>query len=276
MTPRIIGVLTFVVVAVGVAVGVYFAGQVSDGSTAAQEQNEKPRATPTAVVVESPLPDLSTATPMPTPSEEPPPVTPPPIPYEELPLYVTPRTPEEELARVEEMLARLAEECREKGISPPPITPDDSPATPPWLVTPTVRDPVKQLRDALNRASPSQKLVISEDIVVLKLFSVFPEDLDPDRFDPAKFGQDNIGYTVYHVSSLSGIGLDRQGREIRRNVSPSGTTPGEEGLAQLENVLTDPATFAMIREFVAQPLDPCEVFSGLRNSLPEVCLTTKE
>jgi hypothetical protein len=195
----------------------------------------------------------------------------------EPPLDASPPTLEDELARVEEQLARLEEECLEKGILPPPITPEIIPATPPWLVTPTPRpSPEEELREALNRASPGQKLIITEDIVVLKLFRVFPEDLDPDRFDPAKFGQDNIGYAIYHVPSVSGIGLDRQGREIGRNVSPSGTTPGEEGLAQLENVLADPATFAMIREFLAQPLDPCEVFTGIRNFYPAVCLTTKD
>jgi len=82
MTPRIIGVLTFVVVAVGVAVGVYFASQVSDGTTAAQEQAEKPTLTPAAVVVgEGTVPPALTITPYPTCPPDPP--TPTPIPGEQ-------------------------------------------------------------------------------------------------------------------------------------------------------------------------------------------------
>jgi hypothetical protein len=54
MRRKIVGFFTFVAVAVGVAVGVYFASQISDGRTAAQEQAEKPTLTPAAVVVEEP------------------------------------------------------------------------------------------------------------------------------------------------------------------------------------------------------------------------------
>jgi hypothetical protein len=263
MTRRIVGFSICVVVAVGVAVAVYFASQISDGTTAAQEQAEKPTLTPAAVVVEEPL-----ATVTPTAFVEATVVEP--------PLDPSPTTLEDELARVEEQLARLEEDCREKGILPPPITPEIIPATPPWLVTPTVRDPVKQLRDALNRASPSQKLIITEDIVVLKLFSVFPEDLDRDRFDPAKFSQDNVGYSIDHIPSLSSISLDRQGRETTRHVGTGGTLSGTQGIAELERVLADPAVLAMILDFLNQPLDPCEVFPGLRNSQPEVCLTPED
>ncbi len=78
MTPRVIGVLTFVVVAVGVTVGVYFASQVSDGTTAAHEQGEKPTLTPVAVVVGEPSLEqdepavVPTAAPPVSPSSEPP------------------------------------------------------------------------------------------------------------------------------------------------------------------------------------------------------------
>jgi hypothetical protein len=50
MRSRIIGFLIFIVVAVGVAVGVYFASQLSDGTTAAQEGPQKPAATPGGVI----------------------------------------------------------------------------------------------------------------------------------------------------------------------------------------------------------------------------------
>lgn len=255
MRRKILGFFLLLVVAAGVAVGVYFAGQVSDGTTAAQEEAEKPTLTPVAVVVEEPL-----ATATPTPLVE--------ATVVEQPLDVSPPTLEDELARLEE-------ECLEKGILPPTITIDDIPATPPWLVTPTVHDPVKQLRDALNRASPSEKLVISEDIVVSKGFGVFPEDLDPERFDPAKFSQDNVGYSIDHIPSLSSISLDGQGRETSRHVGTGGTLSGTQGIAELERALADPAVFAMVLDFLNQPLDPCEVFPGIRNFYPAVCLTPR-
>jgi hypothetical protein len=56
MTCRIAGALTFIVVAVGVAVAVYFAGQLTDGSTAAQEGTEKLFPSPTPVPASAQLP----------------------------------------------------------------------------------------------------------------------------------------------------------------------------------------------------------------------------
>jgi hypothetical protein len=217
-------------------------------------------ATPTALVeatvVEPPLPEPST-------------ITPRPIPYEEPPLYPTPPT-------LEELQARLAEDCREKGILPLTITPDDSP---PYLATPQP-SPGQELRDNLNAFPANRKLVISEDIIAVKGFAVFPEEED----DPAKFSQDNIVSGIHHIPSRTSITVDRQGRETppslasrsadaRESLDPARRVVVEEGIAELERVLADPAIFAMIVEFLAQPLDPCEVYSGLRNSLPEVCLT---
>jgi hypothetical protein len=222
-------------------------------------------ATPTAfveaTVVEEPLPEPST-------------VTPTPIPYVQPPLDVSPSTLEDELAR-------LAEECQEKGILPPPITPEIIPATPPWLVTPTPRpSPEEELRANLNAFPANRKLVISEDIIAVKGFAVLPEEED----DPAKFSQDNIVSGIHHIGSGVSITVDHQGRETpysiasrsadaRESLDPARRVVVEEGIAELERVLADPAIFAMIVEFLAQPLDPCEVYSGLRNSLPEVCLT---
>jgi hypothetical protein len=91
---RIIGLLTFAVVAVGVAVGVYFAGQASDGTTAAQEDDgtttahedaENRLATAEALLqqwlAEGTVPPALTITPYPTCPPDPP--TPTPIPGEE-------------------------------------------------------------------------------------------------------------------------------------------------------------------------------------------------
>jgi hypothetical protein len=257
MTRRIIAVLAFVVVAVGVAISVYFAGQVSDGSTAAQEQTEKP-------------------TPPPVPTT--PPVSPTP------PLDVPTPTLEDELARMEEQLARLAEECLEKGILPPPITPEIIPATPPWLVTPTPwLSREEELRATLNAIPANRKLVISEDIIAVKGFMVFPEEED----DPAKFSQNNIVSGIHHIPSGVSITVDHQGRETpasiasrsadaRKSLDPERKVVVEKGIAELERVLADPATFAMIVDFLAQPLDPCEVFTGFRASRPELCLTPEE
>jgi hypothetical protein len=94
MRSRIMGLLTFVVVAVGAAVAVYFAGQVSDGTTAAQEGDgttaaqedaENRLATAEALIQQrlaegTVLPAL-TITPYPTCPPDPP--TPTPIPGEE-------------------------------------------------------------------------------------------------------------------------------------------------------------------------------------------------
>jgi len=131
MRSRIIGLLTFVVVAVGVAVGVYFAGQASDGTTAAQEGDrtttaqedaENRLATAEALIqqwlAEGTVPPALTITPYPTCPPEPPtpipgeqstywPVTPAPwpcIPADQPPpdktpdlssLFQRPREPEE-------------------------------------------------------------------------------------------------------------------------------------------------------------------------------------
>ena len=94
MTRRIAGFLTFAVVAVGVAVGVYFAGQVSDGTTAAQEgdgtttaqeDGENRLATAEALIqqwlAEGTVPPALTITPYPTCPPDPP--TPTPIPGEQ-------------------------------------------------------------------------------------------------------------------------------------------------------------------------------------------------
>jgi hypothetical protein len=54
MKRRIVGFFTFAALAVGAAVVFYFAGQLSDGGTAAQEQGEKPTATPAGVVMGQP------------------------------------------------------------------------------------------------------------------------------------------------------------------------------------------------------------------------------
>ncbi len=70
MRSRINGFFIFVVVAVGVAVGVYFASQLSDGTTAAQEGAEKPASTPDALIqqwlAEGTEPPALTITPYPT------------------------------------------------------------------------------------------------------------------------------------------------------------------------------------------------------------------
>jgi len=50
MRSRINGFFIFVVVAVGVAVGVYFATQLGDGTSVAQERPQKPPATPGGVI----------------------------------------------------------------------------------------------------------------------------------------------------------------------------------------------------------------------------------
>jgi hypothetical protein len=283
MTRRIIAVLAFVVVAVGIAAGVYFAGQVSDGTTAAQEQNEKP--TPPPVPTTPPV--IATPPPVPTtpPVSPTPPLVPPtPIPYVEPPLDASPTNLEDELARMEEQLARLAEECLEKGILPPPITPEIIPATPPWLETPTPwLSPEEELRANLNAIPANRKLVISEDIIAVKGFAVFPEDFG----DPAKFSQDNIVAGIHHIPSLISVTVDHQGRVTHsimarrnalaeKNLDPARKVVVEEGLAELERVLADPATFAMIVDFLAQPLDPCEVFGGFRIARPELCLTPEE
>ena len=182
---------------------------------------------------------------------------------------------------MEEMLARLAEDCREKGIPPPPITPEIIPATPPWLVTPTPQpSPGQELRAVLNAFPDNRKLVISEDIIAVKGFLVLPEEMG----DPAKFSQDNIVSGIHHIPSRTSITVDRQGRETppslasrtadaRKDLDPARRVVVEEGTAELERVLADPTIFAMIVQFLAQPLDPCEVFPELRNRLPEVCLT---
>jgi hypothetical protein len=139
------------------------------------------------------------------------------------------------------------------------------------------------LRATLNALPPNEKLVISEDIIIHKTFLVDPAEM----LDPAKFSQDKIVAGIYHIPSRVVINLDHQGRETpaslahrsalaEEDLDPARKVVVEEGTAELERVLADPATFAMIREFLAQPLDPCEVFPGLRIPLPEVCLTTKE
>ncbi len=74
MRSRIIGLLTFVVVAVGVAVGVYLAGQASDGTTSAVEGTP----VPTAIARQSapglsPSPPASPTPPTPEPGACPPP-----------------------------------------------------------------------------------------------------------------------------------------------------------------------------------------------------------
>jgi hypothetical protein len=56
MRSRIIGFLTFAIVAVGVAVGAYFATQLSDGTTGAQEGPERAFPIPTDVPAEAQLP----------------------------------------------------------------------------------------------------------------------------------------------------------------------------------------------------------------------------
>jgi hypothetical protein len=76
MTSRIIGLFIFVVVALGVAVGVYFASQAGDGTTAAQEGTGKPALTPDSVIqqwrAEGTVPPALTITPYPTCPPEPP------------------------------------------------------------------------------------------------------------------------------------------------------------------------------------------------------------
>jgi hypothetical protein len=67
MKRGIVGFLSFVIVAAGVAVAVYFAGQMGDGSTAAQEGTEKPTATPAAVVGQPPELPTGAGTRAPTP-----------------------------------------------------------------------------------------------------------------------------------------------------------------------------------------------------------------
>ncbi|MCJ7509404.1 MAG: hypothetical protein MUP14_00745 [Dehalococcoidia bacterium] len=293
MTSRIIGLFVFVVVAVGVAAGVYFAGQAGDGTTAAQEGDQKPTPppipTPAAVVVEEtlrPLPPVpATQPPIPTqpPVASTPPVspTPPPVPTTP-PVSPTPplRVPAPTL---EEELARLAEECLARGIPPPPIPTGPIPATPPWLETPTPwLSPEEELRANLNAFPANEKLVISEDIIAVKGFAVFPEDFG----DPAKFSQDNIVVGIHHIPSLVVITVDHQGRQTpssmarwsalaEKDLDPARKVVVEEGLAELERVLADPATFAMIVDFLAQPLDPCEVF-GFGGSRPELCLTPEQ
>jgi hypothetical protein len=59
MKRRIVGFFTFAALAAGVAVALYFAGQVSDGTTTAQEEAEKPTATPASVMMTQP-PELLT------------------------------------------------------------------------------------------------------------------------------------------------------------------------------------------------------------------------
>jgi hypothetical protein len=185
---------------------------------------------------------------------------------------------------MEEQLARLAEECLEKGILPPPITPEIIPATPPWLVTPTPwLSREGELRATLNAIPANRKLVISEDIIAVKGFAVLPEEAG----DPAKYSQDNIDCGIHHIPSGVVITVDHQGRETppsmagrsadaRKSLDPERKVVVEEGTAELERVLADPATFAMIVDFLAQPLDPCEVFPGFRVAWPELCLTPEE
>jgi hypothetical protein len=76
MTRRIVGLLVFVVVAVGVAAGVYFTGQAGDGTTAAQERAGKPALTPDSVIqqwlAEGTVPPALTITRYPTCPLEPP------------------------------------------------------------------------------------------------------------------------------------------------------------------------------------------------------------
>jgi hypothetical protein len=266
-------------VAAGVVMAVYFGSQASDGSTSAQEGAEKPTLTPAAVVVEEPLATVTpTAFVEATVVEPPPPqpstITATPIPYVEPPVYPTPPT-------LEEQMARLAEDCREKGILPLTITRDDSP---PYFVTPTPEpSPGQELRDNLERIPDNRKLVISEDIIAVKGFAVFPEELN----DPAKFSQDNIVSGIHHIPSGVVITVDHQGRETppsiasrsaeaRESLDPARRAVVEEGTAELERVLADPATFALIVEFLAQPLDPCEVFDSYRITRPELCLTPGE
>jgi len=118
MTRRIVGFLTFAVVAVGVAVGVYFAGQVSDGTTAAQEGDgttaaqedaENTAATAEALLqqwlAEGTVPPALTITPYPT--------CPPPTPT---PTPGGPATPGE--------AARPPQPCIPADQPPPDKTPD--------------------------------------------------------------------------------------------------------------------------------------------------------
>lgn len=231
MRRRVLGLLMFLLVAVAVAAGVYFAAQLGDGGTAAEEQGELATLTPAGTVA-----------PVPTPS-----------PY----VGATPGIP---TPPVEVGLPR--------GVPPPPV-PSPPPPTPPWLETPTpYPSPGEQLRAFLDRLPANRKLVISEDIVAVKGFNVWPEDFAPERYDPARlFSPENVVCGIHHITGDSNIAVDWQGREIRRSVGTAGSVPGAQAIAELERVLTDPALFARLVDFLKQPLDPCDIYGAL----PGVC-----